>query len=95
MSVPFPTRPLDHPTPADHRLPHAVPITRTHADEENLLSFVAESSKDAVISVGGLHWVNDLPGSSSLPSKLTSSLHTDTARHLRHSQASSTRSSAS
>jgi hypothetical protein len=43
-------------------LPMTVPIKRIAHDEEKLLEHVEEGSKDAVVSVMGLHWVNDLPG---------------------------------
>lgn len=37
-------------------------ITRTHLDEEKLLSHLQENSQDAIITTLGLHWINDLPG---------------------------------
>lgn len=48
--------------PFDAALLLTVPIKRIAHDEEKLLEHVEEGSKDAVVSVMGLHWVNDLPG---------------------------------
>lgn len=40
-------------------------VERIHADEENPLQILPSGSQEAVVSCFSLHWVNDLPGSSS------------------------------
>lgn len=40
--------------------------TRSVVDEEALLTHIDEDSQEAIVSNLGLHWVNDIPGESSL-----------------------------
>jgi len=48
-----------------------VPVERIHADEEHLLQAIPPNSQDAVVSCLSLHWINDLPGTTTfLPSPL-------------------------
>ena len=63
LKVDHPFMPLHEPVP---NCPRLVEIQRIHADEENLLQVVKPNSQEAIVSCLSLHWINDLPGSSSL-----------------------------
>jgi NADH dehydrogenase [ubiquinone] 1 alpha subcomplex assembly factor 5 len=48
------------------RSPISVEAERIVGDEENLLATIPRNSQEAVVSCLSLHWVNDLPGTSSI-----------------------------
>lgn len=56
------------------RLRISVEVERVVGDEENSLATIPRNSQEAVVSCLSLHWVNDLPGTSSCNLVLTSSV---------------------
>lgn len=55
-----------YPTNSDCDRDAIVAPTRSVVDEEALLTHIDEDSQEAIVSNLGLHWVNDIPGESSL-----------------------------